>query len=220
MRSVFGTSLLVWQAGSFEELALLTESAREVAAASHVELAALAETRSDLDDTRSLAQVEAERHVELQAAADSLHDELAALFIEADAVAAATLANLEVTEASYQQALTELEEAERRAAALAGVEHWRPLVEFYFPAHLVEEALRVMKCESSGNPDAVNASSGASGLFQFLDTTWAWASPQAGMAGRSRFDPVANVASAAWLVDYTIRTAHPRGTWAHWTCQP
>lgn len=220
MRSAFGSTLMLWQAETFEELALLTETAREAATASQSELAELDDTRLSLADLRRQAEAEAARLSDANAAAAIAHDELESLLIEADAVAAATLANLGVTEAAYARALTDLEEAERRAAALAGVEHWRPLVETYFPPSLVEDALRVMKCESSGNPDAVNASSGASGLFQFLDTTWAWVAPQVGMGGRSRFDPEANVASAAWLVDFTIRTAHPRGTWAHWTCQP
>lgn len=220
MRSAFGSSLMLWQAESFEELALLTETAREAASTSGDEIVQLEETRSMLVQIRHEAESEAVRLERLNAEAAVVHEELEALFVEADAVAAATLANLAVTEAAYDQALTELEEAERRAAALAGVEHWRPLVETYFPEYLVEDALRVMKCESSGNPDAVNPTSGASGLFQFLDTTWAWVAPQVGMGGRSRFDPEANVASAAWLVDFTIRTAHPRGTWAHWTCQP
>jgi hypothetical protein len=30
----------------------------------------------------------------------------------------------------------------------------------------------IIQCESGGNPRAQNASSSASGLFQFLDTTW------------------------------------------------
>ena len=58
-------------------------------------------------------------------------------------------------------------------------------------------ALRVAKCESSYNPNAVNRSSGASGLFQFLPSTWA-STPQA-KAGKSVFDPVANAQAAAWL---------------------
>lgn len=56
-------------------------------------------------------------------------------------------------------------------------------------------ALRVAKCESNYNPYAVNQSSGASGLFQFLPSTWA-ASPY---RNQSVFDPVANAQAAAWL---------------------
>ena len=56
-------------------------------------------------------------------------------------------------------------------------------------------ALRIASCESTNNPDAVNASSGAEGLFQFLPSTWAltpW-------ANSSPFDPSANAQAAAWL---------------------
>jgi len=56
-------------------------------------------------------------------------------------------------------------------------------------------ALRVASCESGDNPNAVNASSGASGLFQFLRSTWA-GTPY---AASSVFDPVANARAAAWL---------------------
>lgn len=56
-------------------------------------------------------------------------------------------------------------------------------------------ALRVARCESNYNPYAVNRSSGASGLFQFLPSTWA-GTPQ---RAQSVFDPLANAQAAAWL---------------------
>ena len=56
-----------------------------------------------------------------------------------------------------------------------------------------------MDCESNGDPNAYNPYSGASGLFQFLPSTWASTAPKAGYAGASVFDPEANTASAAWL---------------------
>ena len=56
-------------------------------------------------------------------------------------------------------------------------------------------ALRVAKCESNYNPYAVNRSSGASGLFQFLPSTWAGSPYHA----QSVFDPTANAHAAAWL---------------------
>jgi len=59
----------------------------------------------------------------------------------------------------------------------------------------VSWALRVARCESGYNPNAVNASSGAAGLFQFLRSTWA-GTPY---AASSPFDPVANARAAAWL---------------------
>lgn len=52
--------------------------------------------------------------------------------------------------------------------------------------------------ESRGNPNAVNRSSGASGLGQFLGSTWK-STPQ-GKAGYSVFDPVANRAAVIWML--------------------
>lgn len=37
-----------------------------------------------------------------------------------------------------------------------GVERWRALVSAYFPTEVVDQVLRVMTCESSGNPSAFN----------------------------------------------------------------
>lgn len=93
----------------------------------------------------------------------------------------------------------------------AGVEQWRGLVAAYFPASQVERALRVMRCESGGNPNAKNPRSSARGLFQHLSRYWPTRSAAAGFAGASVFDPTANVATAAWL----WRT----GGWGHWVCR-
>jgi hypothetical protein len=60
-------------------------------------------------------------------------------------------------------------------------------------------ALRIAKCESGYNPNAVNRSSGASGLFQFMPSTWAhlpW-------AGQSVFNPVANAQAAAYYYQHS-----------------
>lgn len=100
-----------------------------------------------------------------------------------------------------------------------GVEKWRGLVERWFPERLVEEAMKIMACESGGNPEAVNPTSDATGLFQFLATTWEWVSKEAGVEGADRKNPVANVKAAAWLVSYSERTNHPQGRWGHWECR-
>lgn len=55
--------------------------------------------------------------------------------------------------------------------------------------------LAVASCESGLNPGAYNASSGASGLFQFLPGTWA-STPY---GGSSVFDASANANAAAWM---------------------
>lgn len=62
-----------------------------------------------------------------------------------------------------------------------------------------DQLLRVARCESGYNPNAYNASSGASGLFQFLASTWAANSVRAGYGGYSVFDPVANANTAAMM---------------------
>jgi hypothetical protein len=97
------------------------------------------------------------------------------------------------------------------------VEQWRPLVQQYFPSHRVEEALRIIDCESNGDPDAYNPYSGASGLFQFLAGTWESTAPQAGWAGHSVFEPEPNVSSAAWLAKRYEELGHYY--WQAWSCR-
>lgn len=94
----------------------------------------------------------------------------------------------------------------------SGVEVWRPLVESYFRSSDVDRALRIMSCESQGDPYARNPRSGASGLFQHLPKYWSERSADAGFPDVSIYDPQANVAVAAWLVYHL-------GGWSHWTCR-
>ena len=71
----------------------------------------------------------------------------------------------------------------------------------------VQWAINVAYCESRYHPNSVNSESGASGLFQFMPSTWSgtpWAS-------QSPFDPVANAQAAAWLYSH-----YGPG---RWTCQ-
>jgi len=56
----------------------------------------------------------------------------------------------------------------------------------------------IIRFESRGNPNAVNPRSGASGLGQFLRSTWL-STPQ-GKAGLSVFDPAANLAAIEWML--------------------
>lgn len=70
-----------------------------------------------------------------------------------------------------------------------------------------EDMLRVAQCESVLDPNAVNPVSGASGLFQFLPSTWA----QTPYANQSIFDPTANANAAAWMWSVGRRN--------EWTCQ-
>jgi soluble lytic murein transglycosylase-like protein len=61
-------------------------------------------------------------------------------------------------------------------------------------------ALCVADAESNFDPLAVNPSTGAAGVFQFLPSTWTSLSELAGRGGASVFDARANVAVAAWTV--------------------
>jgi membrane-bound lytic murein transglycosylase B len=97
------------------------------------------------------------------------------------------------------------------------IEQWRPLVGQFFPAARVNEALAILRCESNGDPDAYNPYSGASGLFQFLPSTWASTAPKAGYPGASVFDPEANTASAAWLANRYQQLG--QYYWAAWSCR-
>jgi DNA-binding transcriptional MerR regulator len=63
-----------------------------------------------------------------------------------------------------------------------------------------EVALCVAQAESNFDPLAVNQSTGAAGVFQFLPSTWVSLSKLAGRGGASVFEARANVAVAAWTV--------------------
>ena len=71
-------------------------------------------------------------------------------------------------------------------------------------------ALAVARCESGYNPNAVNRSSGATGVFQFLASTWAGTS----YSGYSRTNAWANVHAAYQVF---TRDGH---SWREWSCQP
>ena len=71
----------------------------------------------------------------------------------------------------------------------------------------VQRAFNVAWCESRYHPNSVNTSSGASGLFQFLPSTWAFTPQHAS----SPFDPIANSNAAAWL--------YARDGPSQWVCQ-
>jgi uncharacterized protein YabE (DUF348 family) len=93
-------------------------------------------------------------------------------------------------------ASSEIEQIIRDAAAAQGAD--------------AEQLLGVAYCESRFNPGAYNAS-GASGLFQFLPSTWAANTVRAGYAGASVFDPVASANVAAWMF--------VRGQAGQWVCR-
>lgn len=97
-----------------------------------------------------------------------------------------------------------------------GVERWRPIVEYYFiqagvPGQ-VDNALRVMRCESKGRPDAANPRSSADGLFQHLDAFRDRNAWRIGEQTYDKMDPIDNIAVTAAVV------AVDRG-WRQWACK-
>ena len=96
------------------------------------------------------------------------------------------------------------------------VERWRTTVEEAIvanggPVEDTNRFLSVLNCESFGDPDAYNASSGASGLMHPLQVYWPPRARAAGFEGASPFDPVANIYTSAWLIYRATG-----GGWQHW----
>lgn len=99
------------------------------------------------------------------------------------------------------------------------VEAWRGEVELAIAhwggdADDVTRFLRIMQCESGGDPLAKNPNSSASGLMQHLTRFWDDRAASAGMPGADVFDPQANIWVSAWLA-----LAAPGGGWQHWVCK-
>lgn len=77
------------------------------------------------------------------------------------------------------------------------VEQWRTMVAYYWGKHgATDRMLRIMRCESGGNPNAWNRSTDVRGLFQVRYPLWS--KPWPG----NYFDPWTNAAIAyqVWLV--------------------
>lgn len=88
---------------------------------------------------------------------------------------------------------------------------WESLVAAYFPAAQVAKACAVMACETGGtfDPGIHNEQgSGASGLFQFLASTWTATTGLAPPAGA--YSPEVQIAAAGNL--------YASSDWAPWSC--
>ena len=110
--------------------------------------------------------------------------------------------------AAYQAELQAEAEAKAEAARIAALNNHPPpppdiaqdIYNAFSPLgpDAVVWADRVAYCESRYHPNSVNSDSGASGLFQFMPSTWG-GTPY---ASQSPFDPVANSYAAAWLYSH------------------
>ena len=99
------------------------------------------------------------------------------------------------------------------------VEQWRQSVgeainSYGGPSSDTNRFLRIMQCESMGQPNATNPSSGAAGLMQHLPQYWDARAVSAGYSGYSAYDPIANINVSAWLIYQASG-----GGWQHWVCQ-
>jgi len=83
-------------------------------------------------------------------------------------------------------------------------ELWRHLVDEYFgDIGETDNALVIIACESNGDPFAVNPDGEVpKGLWQFIPSTWEWATPHVGWEEEHRFHPEAATATARWLYDW------------------
>lgn len=81
----------------------------------------------------------------------------------------------------------------------SGVEQWRPLVASIFPGYAVNTVLRIMACESGGDPNATGWA-GERGLMQVHPSHY-----------DSTYDPYLNLLAA-------YRISNGGNNWGPWTC--
>lgn len=97
------------------------------------------------------------------------------------------------------------------------VEQWKPLIEQYFsPLNAVDWAMRVMHCESRGNPLALNSTTQAAGLMQVMPqwhTGVGWGHGPSPYGPFDPFIPEENIRFAAWLY------SQPWGGPSQWACK-
>jgi peptidoglycan hydrolase CwlO-like protein len=256
MEALSMPSGLMLRSGSLEEMMVAQRTLQFLAGAEEEHAASLEVAERDLRKLNDQYQLDRTIVLSLQAGVEEEANQLQRLFAQADQVVAAAITDALAADASYREALDQVERAraaeeeqqrqeERQSTTTSAapatsttvavgdptttpsvppkplkpaVEQWRSLVARFFSPDLVDPALRVMQCESLGDPQAYNPYSGASGLFQFLPGTWAVTAGRAGYAGSSPFEPDANVAAAAWLAGYY--QGRGQSPWAPWHCKP
>jgi Ca2+-binding RTX toxin-like protein len=107
-------------------------------------------------------------------------------------------------------------------------ELWRPLVdEFFGDIGKTDDALVILRCESLGDPFAINPNGKRPvGLFQFIPTTWEWAAEFTGWSHETRMHPRAATETARWLYDWAETVTRRDGSdgqgfdpWVSCRCQ-
>ena len=101
----------------------------------------------------------------------------------------------------------------------SGVEQWREKVAVYFPGE-VDRVLRVMHCESKGNPNATNTNSNGTTDHGLMQINSHWYHPE----GHS--DPVSQYITANWHLRYDpdvnlemARRIRVKYGWGQWACR-
>jgi hypothetical protein len=98
------------------------------------------------------------------------------------------------------------------------VEVWRPIsteaLAYYDRLHELDRFLALMQCESGGIEDAVNPSSGATGLLQHLPQFWD-ARARVAVGGRFAGEPATNGEANIWVSAWLMYEA-TGGGWQHW----
>jgi peptidoglycan hydrolase CwlO-like protein len=204
----------ILDASSFADLQGRMEALQIVANTDDAMIQSLRARRAGLTATRSDLQALQARIDEVQARLAQMVAALrTAVTMQEDA-----MTSLQSDKAAAESLIARLKakrERERARQALAeaggavlqpgppppGTQAVRDMIVWYFSPmgqRNVDLALCVGYRESRYQADAVNASSGASGVFQFMPFLWPIVSKAAGWGGASVFDAKANVAVAAW----------------------
>ncbi len=209
--------LAVLDATSFTDLQGRMETLQVVANADDALIASLHSQRAGLASARSDLQTLQGQIDDVQSRLGQMVDALRTAVSMQEGALASLRSDKDAAEAliSRLKAKRERELAEQALAKAAaesvsqpgppppGTQAVRDMITWYFKPlgqTNVDLALCVGYRESRYQADAVNVSSGASGVFQFMPFLWPIVSKAAGWNGSSVFDAKANVAVAAWTV--------------------
>ena len=118
----------------------------------------------------------------------------------------------------------------------ASVQRWRPIVEHLFDPGDVDRVLTIIACESTGDPNLVQAHAEipAVGLMQFKPiawrTTWRWWTGDPEFWRYRPYQPGVDhpVVNPRWrtnphlslLAAQVFALEHPHGGWDKWACNP
>jgi soluble lytic murein transglycosylase-like protein len=174
----------------------------------------VSQTQSTLQAAEEQVRAEQQRAAEAQAAAQRAAQQQAEQQRAAQAEAARiaqqqAAAAQQAAQAAQAKAQAVNQQAQTQVAAAPAGSIQQIITNAFAPQGqaAVDWGLRIAKCESGYNPYAQNPS-GASGLFQFMPSTFANTPP--GRAGGSIWDPTANSQAAAWM--------YSQGRQGEWEC--